>query len=1570
MHLFQKSMKAKLSLILLTALGLNAARADFNPVTLTANSYTFDIVVESNTVPAVPFCINATAGGGTGLGDNSYYEQGLRRGNNSGIPAHNTTFVSYNNASFSFLMPPTYATNNTLMIDSTFTSGTLTFNTPTTETNLIVLGTGGGGATTVGYTVTHADSSTETGSISFLDWFTGGGSAAWGANGRMDTGGNYNNFNGSAANQNAPYLYASSKIVVGGGSPVVSVTFTFSSGAHANILAVSGNASGSAWTPVPVSGFNVKAIIPAAFPLTATMDQGTNTVYNGNLATWFEQGYVSNSPTAGLPPSGSVFNSFSQPTHHYQMGNYSTNNAILIDTNHLVSNIGVAAPQIYTAFAFLTAGGNVGGTPMQDICILQHADGVNETNIFFGYDWFYQNAPGSLALKANGRVNMANRTVNNVNNNFPYLFETYFTLSDLSSPVTNIMVKYKSASGTSATTYIMAISASTNPVPPVITGNPLPTEQAWYPTQTASMTVQVAGSQPMTNVWLVQSNGVYVPLTDGVDANGSTISGSGTTTLTIKGLTVLDGTNYIFEALNAVGSATSSVASINIKGRAGVVAVSGWNNIANQTYPLGNPTNIYASDGITTAQLNLTDGGSTNAWNSGLTGDGSVYSLMHGYIDAGNYGGVDAIATISGLTDASYDVYLYCFPDTTRPNNGTDGLPNYSVNGTSYYAPILGNGGASTYTVNTNSVGGTGFAGFVQATTSATNDFNRDLSASSFGNYIKIGSVSTIGGQITIQAEADATTYRSPLNGIQLVSTSSSQVYSIHFLGNTTDPVMGVATKPIIDSQIPLGNTTLNILTNHAPTTTFSVTIDPASAPPLYYQWYNSGVAIPNATNANYVNVDTNVATFSCVISNFVGSITSAPVSIAFFSRPALTPYESAVFAYGPVAYWPLEETSGNLAFDYAGTNDGTYTGAYTLGQTGLPAYAGVGANTSVGLDGSTAYVEVPVGNLNITTAMTVVQWVQPPNGGDTGFATSIGHGDSGWRLSVVNGKARWADAGPDIAGSANVNDGNWHMLVGVYDNTNQYLYVDGQLAAVPQAGRPAGNTGDVRIGGAPDYGNRMFNGNVAQVAVLPVALTAAQVQGIYSSVGVPPTVSISPASPSVYAGSPITFTANTQGATPLKLQWYYIDTSSSSNNIPGATNSTYTIASALLADNGYQFGVNVYNAYGTNTAAVTLSVQNGPAYLGGDISPLYGEAYAGAPVTYTVGASGSLPISYQWLVDGVAVAGATNASYTAAAICGTHTIQASFTNSQSAGTPVVSSIATLVADASPTNITFNTDGTGWQLNRAGGATVPTLSNNSLELTDGGGGEASSAFYGIPQYVGSFTASFTYVGNGGADGTAFIVQNYVAGPGILGSGGGGLGYFGISNSIALEINLYNGAGIAAGTNGNTYGSGGGSVYQSTSPVNVASGNPIFVQVTFLNGILSVNLTDTTTLATYSTSYAYGPLAPILNGSNLGYIGFSGGTGGLSAVQTVSDFEFNSLIPPVVLTASQVSGSSFTISWPAVDPSYQLQTTASLSSPSWVAGPAPTTVNGVNQVTVNVAGGSPRQFYRLVRAVCQ
>jgi fibronectin-binding autotransporter adhesin len=205
-----------------------------------------------------------------------------------------------------------------------------------------------------------------------------------------------------------------------------------------------------------------------------------------------------------------------------------------------------------------------------------------------------------------------------------------------------------------------------------------------------------------------------------------------------------------------------------------------------------------------------------------------------------------------------------------------------------------------------------------------------------------------------------------------------------------------------------------------------------------------------------------------------------------------------------------------------------------------------------------------------------------------------------------------------------------------------------------------------------------------------------------------------------------------------------------------------------------------------------------------------------------------------------------------------------------------------------------------------GGATAdPT--NSTVSLTENLGNQTRSVFSNTPLTIADgFTASFTYTagGNRAADGITFTVQNNS--PSALGTGGGGLGYGGIGNSAALEFNLYTGAnpaqpvGTAFATNGIT------GTYTSSAPVNLASGNPIFVNVVYdpVAFTFTHTLVDQLTQATYTQVSTGVDIAAVI-GSTSGYIGFTGATGGAIASQTVGNFTFDNFEPAVTL-ANQVT----------------------------------------------------------------
>jgi hypothetical protein len=83
--------------------------------------------------------------------------------------------------------------------------------------------------------------------------------------------------------------------------------------------------------------------------------------------------------------------------------------------------------------------------------------------------------------------------------------------------------------------------------------------------------------------------------------------------------------------------------------------------------------------------------------------------------------------------------------------------------------------------------------------------------------------------------------------------------------------------------------------------------------------------------------------------------------------------------------------------------------------------------------------------------------------------------------------------------------------------------------------------------------------------------------------------------------------------------------------------------------------------------------------------------------------------------------------------------------------------------------------------------------NERLRLTSNEGGQVGGGWLTEQQAVaGGFRAAFTYKlthqTEGGSDGFAFVIQN--DGLAALGEGGGGIGYHGIPNSLAVEFDTF------------------------------------------------------------------------------------------------------------------------------------------------------------------------------------
>jgi hypothetical protein len=201
------------------------------------------------------------------------------------------------------------------------------------------------------------------------------------------------------------------------------------------------------------------------------------------------------------------------------------------------------------------------------------------------------------------------------------------------------------------------------------------------------------------------------------------------------------------------------------------------------------------------------------------------------------------------------------------------------------------------------------------------------------------------------------------------------------------------------------------------------------------------------------------------------------------------------------VGYWPLSEGDGTIAHDGSGNqNHGTLSGTtiptWVNGETDIPQLGGKPFNKPMVFDGDADYVSIgDVADLDVTSAITVMSRFRV-NEFDYDYQALVCKGDTTWRLHrhigtnfiafCLNGTS----ATNDLAGSIDVNDGQWHTAIGTYDGAIRKLYIDGVLDnSVAETGNIDVVAVNAEIGRNAHSTSRLWNGDINEVAVWDTAV-------------------------------------------------------------------------------------------------------------------------------------------------------------------------------------------------------------------------------------------------------------------------------------------------------------------------------------------------------------------------------------------------------------------------------------------------------------------------------------------------
>jgi len=549
---------------------------------------------------------------------------------------------------------------------------------------------------------------------------------------------------------------------------------------------------------------------------------------------------------------------------------------------------------------------------------------------------------------------------------------------------------------------------------------------------------------------------------------------------------------------------------------------------------------------------------------------------------------------------------------------------------------------------------------------------------------------------------------------------------------------------------------------------------------PLSYQWQKNGTVLSGATSSAYTTLPTTTsddgALFTVTVTNTAGSVTS--------SAAALT-----VTPLSPTAAYGFNEGSGNTTIDASGNgNAGTLSG---------PSWAMKGRyGNAISFNGTNAYVEVANSiSLNPGTTATFSAWVNMVST-NADISSVIGKWsqtiddeylfglDSSNRLTFAwqtTGGNTWGQPSFNIvSGSAQVPLGTWTYITVLRNGPAISFYVNGNLDAkfnTADANPFRSGINTLRIGGQNRGGTpRFFNGIIDEVRMYNQALTPAQIQAdmntAISTLPGAPLITIQPISQTVIAGETATFSVTASGTTPLNYQWQVNGTA-----ITGASSASYTTLATSTSDNGEQFTVVVSNSAGSVTSsAATLTVN--PTPVGPSITkqPSSQTVIAGQTATFSVTASGTALLSYQWQKNGTAITGASSASDTTPATSMSDTgAQFTVVVSNAAGS-VTSNAATLTVNpatrllsVSSTSLSFGNILSG--TNSILGVTLKNIGNSNVTISNvsvsGAGFIASGVPTGTilaPGQTATLNAAFAPVATGILTGSVTVTSDATNSP--------------------------------------------------------------------------------------------------------------------------------------------------------------------------------------------------------------
>jgi uncharacterized repeat protein (TIGR03803 family) len=394
---------------------------------------------------------------------------------------------------------------------------------------------------------------------------------------------------------------------------------------------------------------------------------------------------------------------------------------------------------------------------------------------------------------------------------------------------------------------------------------------------------------------------------------------------------------------------------------------------------------------------------------------------------------------------------------------------------------------------------------------------------------------------------------------------------------------------------------------------TVTFLVSATSLTPMGYQWQENGTNLfdggnVSGTTTNILSItgisDGDAASYSVIVSNSDGSVTSSNATLTVVDPPVITaqPANLLVLAGTNVAFGV--SVTGTAPFGYQwqfnGTNLLNATNAiYSIASVGTN-NAGTYAVAITNAAGSATS-----SNAALTVVLSPKSRTNYAGSKATFTATAFGPESLNYQ---------WQENGTNLINGDNISGAtNRTLTIASVSDADAAVY----SAVVSDA------TGSVTTSNA-----------VLTVKDLPF-------------------IASQPQSQTVGLGSNVTFNVIVYGAPPFVFQWYFNETPLGS--LSTGTNFSYTLTNVGTNQAG-NYSVLVVNDYGSVTSSnAALTVKVFPPSMG--LQPSSQRVMIGSSASFSVSLiSGTPPFSYQWRFNGTNLLNATNAVFAIQAVAATST--------------------------------------------------------------------------------------------------------------------------------------------------------------------------------------------------------------------------------------------------------------------------------------------------------------------------